>query len=258
MNRFHGYVLIVNALLPAIVAAVLIAAYAALVSPAMDDARRLRASLQALDAAADRLREQTGRTGDLVEARIRAVRKFLAPVRAAYSGVGKLSDDFCGNIGRADLWSARAGVLRLARVEGAPAPGRVFAAVSVGGLVGGARDLGERALGKLRGQGERAGKFARSGACRTTQAAFEGTYTVLGTVMAPLQEIDESLEEFGVLYAALEPREAFAALARIGGRIASLAQVLGYLVLGLAAWFLIQYLSWARARLRQGWALIRR
>jgi len=244
MHRFHGWVLIINSLLPAIVVLVFVAIYLALVRPAIEDLGTIRDSFDQVDSAATELKKHYGVTSRSFEQRIGTIRMLLDPPRRLHGGVKKLSENFCGNVGRTDLWSKSAGGIQVASLNPA------------GGIENIAEDVGD-ALGKLKGRTRKATDFAKTESCRTTQVAFEKTFTVLAAVMAPLHEIDIALGDFRAIYIALNLDESFPALVRIGGRMATALTVLGYLALAIMLWFAVQYMSWARMRLRQGWELIR-
>lgn len=240
MNRFRGLALIVNTLLPAIVLLVLASTYVALVRPALEDARTLRASFDRVDQAAAELRRGYDAASTGFGQRIDTIGRLLDPPSRLYRGVEKLSRNFCGNVGKDDLWSRSRGGVQVASL----------------GAIGETASLVGDTLDRLRGPRQPSTGFVRTGACKTTEAAFEQTFTVLATVMKPLQEIDLALGEFGTLYHAMKLEQSFAALLRLAERLGTALGVLGYLALALALWFGVVYVTWAGARLRRGWSLI--
>lgn len=234
MNRFHGIVLIGNTLLPAIVFLVLATTYVAILRPALDDLRMLRATLDRVDEAAADLRGFGRRIG--------TIGQLLDPPRRLYGGVQKLSEDFCGNVGKPDLWSSTRGRVQVASL----------------GVIGEVTDRVGDTLGRLKDRGGQSADFARAGACKSTEVAFGKTFTVLAAVMAPFREIDLALGEFGQIYGALDLERSFPAFMRAARAVGTTMTVLGYLALALALWLALAYVSWAGARLQEGWRLLRR
>jgi hypothetical protein len=287
VQKFHGFVLIINTLLPAIVALALVVVYFLLVAPMIDDYRQMIRSFSRVETVATAVGAQYDKTSTAVEKHIANIQGDFAPIIGLYDGVHKLSENFCGNIGNLDLSALPVSRLQVAQLVPHPMPRSTLMPSSADAVVALSlpdprkalrdgleeadrlREQAERAARdvwkQIRGGGEEALRFGRTSTCKATEAAFEGTFTVLGSVMSPFDDIDQVIRELERLYGTLEIDTTLPEIGNIRARAASvrsrvgkLLTVLAYLGLALLLWSAIPYVSWALSRLQRGWGMVKR
>lgn len=265
MRRFHGLVLMVNTLLPAIIVLAVIFIHVNFVRPVIEDLTQVQGSLAEVQGIITTAQKKYKKAGAEVRDHIAVLKNDFAPIISLYGGVRKLSENFCGNLGKVKLSASHAYAMQVAQLNAlqfvpTSATYSVLGPdIGVRGTAvlkeqaGEAIEKVEELWNQARGGGKKAAEFASGQTCKATQTAFQTTFAVLGTVMSPFDDMQQALEEIEKFSAPLNKIRMDATRGLTG--ILKIIDVLRYVTIVLFVWFAIVYVLRVSTRLQRGWKM---